>query len=525
LLTVWVALIIATAGRSLSNLLYEVTVSGMMIGLFFAYRALVLERRKIANAVHRRVRLDSFAVDPGFVRDLRQMSLSTGAKRVLLSLVILTVAIYVVSGFARLPLWLAPASTIIWLVFGLWASGHIIGLPRSTIAFLRVNMALFSFLFLAAVAPDLPMIGQLNYLPSPPVIMSVAAAWVFVGTFFLAVPGELLRLPITTLVLLFAVAVSLIGRFDNHVVRITETPTGTPAKFESTPLAVAFRQWWEIVPKPSDPREPVPLVLVATAGGASRAAYWTTKVLAQIEREHPGFSKHVFAISSVSGGSLGAVVYDALLHDIALDGASGGPGNGEYCHGVEEATRTNLVDCGLRVIDHDFLGPTFLTGLYPDLTQRFLPGALLPDRVAALERSWEEAWHDTMPKSSTGLDKPFHSLWQDKDGKPIWLPGPDRKPAWLPALIMNGTSEKTGRRIITSNLAIENDAFTDAIDYFRTINPKTDIPVSTAAHNSARFPYIDAAGTLITRSGLGGYPRRAGPWRAVALHRGRQHHA
>ena len=30
---------------------------------------------------------------------------------------------------------------------------------------------------------------------------------------------------------------------------------------------------------------------------------------------------------------------------------------------------------------------------------------------------------------------------------------------------------------------------------------------------------------LLLRAGLGGHPRRAGPWRPVAFHRGRQHHA
>jgi hypothetical protein len=89
-----------------------------------------------------------------------------------------------------------------------------------------------------------------------------------------------------------------------------------------------------------------------------------------------------------------------------------------------------------------------------------------------------------MWKSSKGLDVAFHSLWNDK--------------TWLPALIINGTSEKTGRRIITSNLSIDSSLFTDAIDYFEMVKPQHDIAVSTAAHNSARFPYIDAAGTLMT---------------------------
>jgi hypothetical protein len=198
-----------------------------------------------------------------------------------------------------------------------------------------------------------------------------------------------------------------------------------------------------------------------------------------------GFYKHIFAISSVSGGSLGAVVYRTMLNEIIRDSTSGDTADDYYCEGGK-ATTKSMLGCGLIVIDHDFLGPTFLTGLYADMAQRFLPGSLLPDRASALEQSWEEAWRRTMPNSSPGigLDMAFHSLWSDE--------------TWLPALIINGTSEKTGRRIITSNLEIDPIWFTDALDYFAMVKSPHDIRVSTAAHNSARFPYIDAAGTLMT---------------------------
>src|SRR5205085_4296455 len=49
---------------------------------------------------------------------------------------------------------------------------------------------------------------------------------------------------------------------------------------------------------------------------------------------------------------------------------------------------------------------------------------------------------------------------------------------------------------ITSNLQIDEKGFPDAIDYFGKVQVEGDIPISTAIHNSARFPYIDAAGTL-----------------------------
>jgi hypothetical protein len=57
--------------------------------------------------------------------------------------------------------------------------------------------------------------------------------------------------------------------------------------------------------------EPVPMIVVATAGGGLRAAYWTAVMLERIEARLGGdtFRKHLFAISGVSGGSVGAAFY------------------------------------------------------------------------------------------------------------------------------------------------------------------------------------------------------------------------
>ena len=484
LLSVWAALLRAnwwTSSHTL-NLFAIMFASAIMIALLIAYRGIVRARRNIANALHQKFGLAAFAVDLYFARDLNQIALGKLVKRISLSLAVATLAAFVASGYKPMPIWLTSGISMAWIGFGLWASGQISGLPPSTVLTLRINIGVFGLLFLSGIPgtpiTGTPVIAALGHLSSAPIIMSVAAAWVFIGTFFLAFPGEVLRLPITTFVILFAVISSVMGRYDNHMVRVVQQSASTPG----TQLGEAFDRWWKDVPKSTDP---VPLVLVATAGGASRAAYWTTKVLAQIEQDHPGFHKYIFAISSVSGGSLGTIVYRTMLNDVVMDNISD-PHDWSCPKVMSKATKHNLVHCGLSVIDHDFLAPTFLTGLYPDLTQRFLPGSLLPDRAAALERSWEEAWRSTMPAASVGLDRPFHSLWTEE--------------TWLPALIINGTSEKTGRRIITSNLLIEDDRFTDALDYFTKINPYFDIAVSTAAHNSARFPYIDAAGTLETSS-------------------------
>src|SRR5262249_54958197 len=54
------------------------------------------------------------------------------------------------------------------------------------------------------------------------------------------------------------------------------------------------------------------LVLVTAAGGGIRAAYWSAAVLATLQDRRGGFDRHIFAISAVSGGALGASTYKAL---------------------------------------------------------------------------------------------------------------------------------------------------------------------------------------------------------------------
>jgi hypothetical protein len=86
------------------------------------------------------------------------------------------------------------------------------------------------------------------------------------------------------------------------------------------------------------------------------------------------------------------------------------------------------------------------------------------------------------------------------------------KDDWLPAIFLNGASVKTGRRIITSDITIEPECqssdflnigpdLPSAVDFFCLTRQK--IPLSTAVHNSARFPYISPAGTLWMNDGAG----------------------
>src|SRR5437016_2991627 len=108
-------------------------------------------------------------------------------------------------------------------------------------------------------------------------------------------------------------------------------------------------------------------------------------------------------------------------------------------------------------------------------------------RAIGRPRCWANMMRDpnaSDPASIAGnpMNAAFHDLKAaDKD--------------WRPLLLANGTSEKTGRRIITSQLKIEKDKFPDAIDFFDEVN--VELNLSTALHNSARFTYLDAAGNIV----------------------------
>ena len=84
----------------------------------------------------------------------------------------------------------------------------------------------------------------------------------------------------------------------------------------------AFETWYKRQgDKGKDPKNPLSLVVVATVGGGIRAAYWTAYALARTDAvfaeatDGQSLSSSIFAISGVSGGSVGTAFYLAALKD------------------------------------------------------------------------------------------------------------------------------------------------------------------------------------------------------------------
>jgi hypothetical protein len=212
------------------------------------------------------------------------------------------------------------------------------------------------------------------------------------------------------------------------------------------------------------------MLLVESAGGGLRAAYWTSATLANLD-QIDGFRDHLFAISSVSGASLGATLFRADI--------------------VSGADRGLEFERFKAFYEHDFLGPLTAGLLFSDVISSLFPVGILPDRAEALERSWEAAWRDGWRSDAFGDE--FRKLWPAlpsgyKNGDPA-------PPGRWPHLILNGASLENGVILATSDVT----GLRSGSEQFPRVEEMTPLrfPTSTAINNSARFPVIEPPGMII----------------------------
>ncbi|HEX3528552.1 MAG TPA: hypothetical protein VH988_15915 [Thermoanaerobaculia bacterium] len=361
------------------------------------------------------------------------------------------------------------------------------GLSPVTIAILCVTALVGALLVLWTALSPLTF-GSI--FQSPSLLMLAAALWVGIGS-FLAYLFDSYHVPLAFTFLALAVAFS--GFNDNHDVRTLDG--ALPAR---QPLDKTFDAWYARLAAKYPNESPHPVFVVATEGGGIRAAYWTAAVLTAIQDQAPEFSDHLFAISSVSGGSLGSTVFTALVADSARTGVV------NECSGAVEPT-TSYRRAAQQMLSYDFLAPTLGSMLHADFVQRFLPVGFIPDRAKALETGWETGW-STRLRTASGPDGFF-------SGGLLKMYA-DRPDALLPSLFLNGTSVKAGNRIIASNCDVRVQ-IPAAVDLFEALGH--DMRLSTAAHNSARFAYVSPAGTMHTSGGMlddhvvdGGYFENSG---------------
>jgi hypothetical protein len=330
------------------------------------------------------------------------------------------------------------------------------GTRRVLVISMLVSLAMFAFMVL-----DPLRVGR--WLGAVPILTIAAANTVFFGSivvFLTRAHG----LPIELVAFACAAAFSFWN--DNHDVRLTPASERQPVR---PPLSDVFDGWRQDLPPARDPAKAVPVFMVAAEGGGLRAGYWTAAVLNRLDRDNDGFARHLFAISSVSGSSYGAAVYAGLQ----ADQSSG-------------AARARIVR---SIFTGGFLAPTLASLVTGDFAQWFLP---LPipffDRSQAMESSFASAYREQT--NSARIGGPFLELRAAGSQT-------------VPVLFLNGTSVDTGRRIVASPVLWSpldpTTSGPDLADLHSLL--RSDLPLATAVHNTARFPYISAAGRLRAASG------------------------
>jgi hypothetical protein len=236
------------------------------------------------------------------------------------------------------------------------------------------------------------------------------------------------------------------------------------------------------------------LVVVATSGGASRAAVWTIAVLNKLEQKEvlgPKFPYHIRLFCGASGGMVGAAYYTSILKAPAADGSV-----------QRELDRdTDAID----VMASDSLTPVTRRLVLFDLPALLCP--IVPngfDRGQVLERQWAGSTR-AKKKDAKALTRTFLDL------------RPDEEAGWRPSLIFSPMIVEDGRRLLISNLDLEEltvsrfsallpagdkrgaDLARSAVEFFRLIPGAADkVQLGTAARLSATFPYISPTVPLPT---------------------------
>jgi hypothetical protein len=336
--------------------------------------------------------------------------------------------------------------------------------------------ATFFPLALGAWIPFVALLAMLSYKSRWPIILILTASVFLAG--FLFGDGHTIRI-------LFYPAIEGVAVPASKALTLRDAIKLWQCKNSCGPVDAcpgtagtnAQGKWRKQCPRP---------IIVALEGGASRSAFFASSVVAQLDALASDIHKasgrgdepfplrnQIFAISSVSGGSLAAAAIasswkyetdrsaekkDMLEHfdERYLSDHSETPQLWyKYIegHATPEKFVGNKRKALLQIaLSDDFLSPA-ITALYArdllGISRIGLEGAF--DRAAALEMAWETSFAKTYKREgSPGVFE---------DGFAAFAPD---NMTWRPILIFNTTSVETGRRVLITPLINVDEFIIDA---------------------------------------------------------------
>lgn len=318
---------------------------------------------------------------------------------------------------------------------------------------------------------------------------------------------------------LLAMVIAWADWSDNHQLALS-------GSFETDKLGSAetFQQWLEDTPRQTNGDDSkIPVYLVAAQGGGIFAAFHAAMTLATIEDLCPGFSDHLFAISSVSGGSLGSALFVDLVRDSGTKPTPEATGVVDYMYSFGNENRHAVsVSDELQALPHcvrnasstqsalsedtssyfrsrvwnaftdDWLSPVVARTLFAEPLLTFFP---LPcsyswkstslfnfcqsfDQAKALEASLVRS-ANKVNDSKNALKKGISNYYQDSDR--------------LPNLLINTADAMSGARVVMAPFTVTGAGMAHFDEY---VSDKREPTIVEAAVLSARFPFFTQAGFI-----------------------------
>lgn len=235
----------------------------------------------------------------------------------------------------------------------------------------------------------------------------------------------------------------------------------------------------------SERKAPRELTMVAAQGGGLYAAFHSAQYLAAVSDLDADAARSLFALSGVSGGSIGAGAFWAVR-------ASGFCQLGPLPDGTENTCHRDAIE---QILDRDYLSPILATLYTRDLIDTFIPISAVAtlfgkriDRGAVFETALDRAyrsWFDDRWDEASQLGKPL----PDRDLRHVldWtVADTARLRPDLPLLIFNAVDVDSGELIVMSPLRDLGTGRPGRID----LPQNQDLTVAQAMVASARYPLI-----------------------------------
>jgi len=336
----------------------------------------------------------------------------------------------------------------------------------------QVKWIFLSALILLLTMSFLPADGDIfERLGAPGLLCGAFACWIGVYVGVLYADYAVFRKSWFSLRVFFLFVFIGSSIFNNdHPARLHH-----PANIARMDFKTHFRAWFanyktEVTPDSGK----YPVVFICAEGGALRTGAYTAIFLDSLQRRlaknNIDFKKAVYAMSGVSGGSLGLGFYNA---ETFLNKP------GDFSQSASSPPE--------RFFRNDCLSPVIGKMFYGDLLNLMIP-VHVPcfDRAIALEDSWEYAFQHIMkPGAPNTFSGDFLAGYQNQGTKP------------LPLLIINTTEVETGNQCwVTNVVPAKNIIYSRQRDLLRNKTGGQGVNYSTAINFSSRFPLFSPGGML-----------------------------